>query len=274
MKYLILLIITISTISINAQTRGLEFGDIVWQVTVPNNPGTTIQDKQIRSQKQIPDVTGDGINDVIVCTGNYWTLCYNGLTGALVWQFSTHFGTINTGSVPWEDAMCITDLENNGVYDVVIGCAGGNEMVYALDGQTGARKWAYGDSTTTNDGDVESVNANYDFNGDGIKDIIASLSGTTTGGRHAIVCLNATNGAVLFYTTQPQPFTDDAIGTQTGCAIGVSNNGTPYGVNGFTTNGGSAWSYGAPGAIWSLKEFPDINNEGVKDILGLCGFKG
>lgn len=275
MKYFFqLIILAFSVINLSAQSRGLEFGDIIWQITVPDNPGTTIQDKQIRSLKQIPDLTGDGINDVVVCTGNYWTICYNGSNGDTLWKFSTHFGTINTGSVPWEDAMTISDLDNNNIYDVIIGCAGGNEMVYALNGQTGAVMWSYGNPSTTNDGDVESVNANYDFSGDGIKDIVASLSGTTMGGRHAVVCLNATNGAVIFYTTQAQGFTDDAIATESGGAIGVSNNGAPYAVNGFTTNGGSAWSYGAPGNIWSLKEFPDLNNDGVKDILGLCGFSG
>lgn len=147
-------------------------------------------------------------------------------------------------------------------------------MVYALNGATGSVMWSYGNPSTTNDGDVESVNCNYDFSGDDIKDVIASLSGTTMGGRHAVVCLNATNGAVIFNVTQPQTFTDDALGTESGGAIGVSNNGAPYGVNGFTTNGGNAWNYGAPGAIWSLKEIPDINNDNGKDILGLCGFSG
>jgi hypothetical protein len=275
MKYIFTILALVFLVPYSvSQQRGLEFGDILWQFQVPDNPGTSSQDKQIRSLKQIPDVTGDGINDVVIATGNYWTICINGLTGDSLWKFSTHFGTINTGSVMWEDALDISDLDNNGTYDVVIGCGGGNEMVYALNGATGALMWSYGNPTTTNDGDVESVNANYDFNGDGIKDIIASLSGTTTGGRHAVVCLNALNGAVIFNVTQPQAFTDDALATESGGAIGVSNNGAPYGVNGFTTNGGNAWNYGAPGAIWSLKEIPDINNDNGKDIIGLCGFSG
>ena len=132
MKYLFTLIISVALINIPdsfSQSRGLEFGDILWQFQVPDNPGTTVQDKQIRSLKQIPDVTGDGINDVVIATGNYWTIGINGLTGDSLWKFSTHFGTINTGSVMWEDALDISDLDNNGTYDVVIGCGGGNEMV-------------------------------------------------------------------------------------------------------------------------------------------------
>ena len=28
--------------------------------------------------KEIQDINSDGVNDVIVSTDNYWTLCYNG----------------------------------------------------------------------------------------------------------------------------------------------------------------------------------------------------
>jgi len=257
-----------------ANHAGLKFGDIICQFLVPDNPGTTLQDRQVRSLKQIPDVTGDGINDVIIATGNYWTICVNGATGTIVWQFSTHFGSINTGSVEWEDAMDISDLNNDGIYDVVIGCGGGNEMVYALNGATGVVMWSYGNSTTTNDGDIESVSIKYDFNNDGIKDVLISASGVTggSGGRHAAICLNAVNGQQIFFSTQSQPFTDDAIATESGVAIGANNNGTPYAVNGLNSSGSLVWTFTAPGNVWSLKEIPDINGNGLKDILGLSGF--
>ena len=50
----------------NAQTRGLVFGDVVWQILIPDNPGTTLQDKQVRSLKQIPDVNGDSKPDLLL----------------------------------------------------------------------------------------------------------------------------------------------------------------------------------------------------------------
>jgi outer membrane protein assembly factor BamB len=257
-----------------AQTRGLVFGDIVWQIVIPDNPGTSFQDKQTRSIKQIPDVNGDGINDVVVATGNYWTICFSGINGSIIWQYSTHFGSINTGSVEWEDALDIADVNNDGIYDVVIGCGGGNEMVYALNGSNGNVFWSYGNSTTTSDGDIESIKINYDYNGDGINDVLVSASGTTNGGRHAAICLNALNGEVIFYRTQPQPFTDDIVATESGGAIGVNNNGAPYSVTGFDTLGNAVWSYSGPGNTWSLKEIPDINSDGGKDIIGLGGFTG
>lgn len=269
----ILLFIAITNFA-NSQTRGLKFGDIIWQIQVPDNPGTSFQDKQIKSLKQIPDVNGDGINDVVVATNNYWTLCYSGLDGTLLWQFSTHFGMINTGSVDWEEAMAIADVNNDGIFDVVIGCAGGNEMVYSLNGLNGNLLWSYGNPNTTNDGDIKSISIKYDFNNDGINDVLISASGVTGGGRHAAICLNAVNGEVIFYTTQPQPFTDVVIATESGGAIGANNNGAPYVINGLDTNGLIVWSYTAPGVTWSLREIPDINNDGGKDILGLSGFSG
>ncbi|MCB0729006.1 MAG: PQQ-binding-like beta-propeller repeat protein [Ignavibacteriae bacterium] len=255
-----------------SQNRGILLGDILWQIVVPDNPGTTLQDKQIRSLKQIPDVNGDNVNDVVVATENYWTLCYSGINGNLLWQYSTHFGMINTGSVDWEDAMDISDVNNDGIYDVVIGCGGGNEMVYALNGLNGNVLWSYGNPLTTSDGDIEAVSIRYDYNGDGIKDVLIAASGVTNGGRHAAICLNAVNGNVIFYSTQQQPFTDDLVATESGGAIGVNNNGSVFGVNGFDSTGNFAWSYPVPGNIWSLKEIPDINNDNKKDIVGLNGF--
>ncbi|MEZ4689297.1 MAG: hypothetical protein R3A12_03600 [Ignavibacteria bacterium] len=40
--------------------------------------------------------------------------------------------------------MDISDVNNDGIYDVVIGCGGGNKMVYALNGLNGNVLWSYG----------------------------------------------------------------------------------------------------------------------------------
>jgi hypothetical protein len=257
-----------------------DLGDIFWEGNIPANPNTTNQDYQPVSIKQIGDVNNDGINDVIVATQNYWTICYNGnssVTADTLWKFNTHFGSINTGSVDWEDALqIIPDINSDGAMDVVIGCGGGNEMVYAISGRTGAKLWEYGSPTTTNDGDIEGVRTDKDFNGDGRKDVLVSASGVTggSGGRHAAICLNGLNGQVIFNVTQPEPFTDDIVATQTGGAIGVNNNLASYKVNGFNNNGQNVWTYTMAGVAWSLKEIPDINNDGNKDIVGLFGFSG
>ncbi len=124
------------TLSGTASVNTTSLGDIFWSGTIPDDPNSTYQDYQPKSIKRINDVNGDGKNDVIVATENYWTICYNGnasVTADTLWKFLTDFGMYNTGSVDWEDAVdIIPDINNDGINEVVIGCGGGNEMVYCL----------------------------------------------------------------------------------------------------------------------------------------------
>lgn len=268
--------IYLSGSSVNNQTA---LGDIMWEGNIPDNPNTSYQDYQPTSIKQIGDVNGDGINDVIVTTENYWTICFNGnssVTSDILWKFNTNFGSINTGSVDWEDAMQIRDdIDGDGIPDVVIGCGGGNEMVYTLSGKTGGVIWEFGDSIGTADGDIMGVRVDKDFNGDGIKDVLVSASGQGNGaGRHAAICINGLTGQQIFISTQFGDFTYDVAATESGGAIGYGTNGGTYGVHGFNNLGSIMWNYPVTSAIWSLKEIPDINNSGGKDIVGLMGFSG
>ena len=256
-----------------------QLGDILWQGNNPDNPNTSSDDYQPTSMKYIPDVNGDGVSDILVATENYFTICYNGnasVTADILWTFNTHFGTINTGSVDWQEAMqTISDIDNDGVTDVIIGCGGGNEMVYALSGRTGLKLWEYGNSSTTADGDIAGIRTDKDYNGDGRNDVLISASGAGMGdGRHAVICVNGLTGAEIFNVTQTSEFTYDVISTQDGGALGLSNNGGPYSVNGFNNSGVTAWNYGVTGAVWNMRLINDINNDGTKDIIGSFGFNG
>ncbi len=255
-------------------------GTILWEGQVPNNPFTSSDDYQPTSIKQISDVNGDGVNDVIVSSGNYFVTCFNGsssVTGDVLWTFNSGYNNNNTGSVSWEDALQIrSDVNGDGVQDVVFGCGGGNEFVYTVSGRTGSLIWAYGDSIDFSRGDIQAVRVDKDFNSDGVKDVLVSASGTGSGngGRHAAICLNGVTGAEIFNVTQPQTFTQDIVATETGGAISANNNGAPYSINGFNNTGQPAWTYTAAGTAWNLREIPDINDDGVKDIIGLQGFSG
>jgi outer membrane protein assembly factor BamB len=257
-------------------------GDIFWQGIIPDNPNTSYNDPQPKSMKQISDVNNDGVNDVLVATENYWTICYNGnssVTADTLWKFNSHFGSINTGSVDWQDAMqVIEDINNDGIEDVIIGCGGGNEMVYALSGSTGQKIWEFGSPTTTADGDIYGLRTDKDYNNDNVNDVLISASGSGYGaGRHAVICVNGLNGQVIFNVVQSFDFTYDVLATESGGAIGVGNNGGPYRVNGFNNSGQPAWNYplsGSLNALWSLREIPDINGDAGKDIIGLYGFSG
>jgi outer membrane protein assembly factor BamB len=259
-----------------------DLGDIFWSGQIPDDPNSTYQDYQPKSIKRIDDVNGDGKNDVIVATENYWTICYNGnasVTADTLWKFTTDFGMYNTGSVDWEDAVDILpDINNDGADEVVIGCGGGNEMVYCLSGATGQVLWAYGNPNTYYDGDIYGLRCTKDYNGDGKKDVLISASGEANfGGRHAVICVNGLNGQEIFNVPQNYNFTYDPEATQTGGALGSGNNGGPYAVNGFSNTGVLAWSYAIPGtlsSLWSIKQIPDINNDNDSDLVFMYGFNG
>lgn len=268
------------TLSGQGVTNISSLGDIYWSGTVPDNPFTTLDDFQPISIRQIGDMNTDGKNDIIVATGNYYVLCFNGnasVTGDLMWSFNTGYNNNNTGAVIWEEGMQIRDdVNGDGIQDVVFGCGGGNEMVYTISGRTGKQIWAWGDSVSFQDGDIEAVRTDKDFNGDGVKDVLVSASGTGSGagGRHALVCLNGLNGSQIFYVTQASDFTGDIISTQFGGAIGNGANGGSYSLKGFNNSGSEIWSYSVNGKVWSIKEFPTINANTVKEIIGNFGFAG
>lgn len=260
----------------------IPLGGVMWEGTVPDNPYTGFDDYQTKSIKQIGDVNGDGVNDVIVASGNYLVTCVNGnssVTADVLWTFNTGTNNNNTGSVDWEDALQMRDdVDGDGVQDVVFGCAGGNEFVYTVSGRTGARIWAYGDSVNFALGDIMGLRVDRDYNGDGVNDVLVSASGTANfGGRHSVICLNGLNGQEIFNRPLSYSFTYDIVATQWGGAIGAGNDGGPYAIVGFDTLGQTRWSYALAGSLnatWSLVELPDINTDGVRDVVALYGFSG
>jgi Secretion system C-terminal sorting domain/Abnormal spindle-like microcephaly-assoc'd, ASPM-SPD-2-Hydin/PQQ-like domain len=265
----------------SGNTNPTTLGTQLWTASTPDNPFTSVDDFQPTSIKMINDVNADGVNDIIVCSGNYYTACWNGnssINGDLLWIFNTGYDNNNTGSVSWEDGMVIRDdVDGDGIQDVVFGCAGGNEMVYTLSGRTGRQIWAYGDSISYSDGDIEGVRADKDYNGDGVKDVLISASGTGTGtgGRHAVICVNGLNGNVIFNITQSSEFTGDVVTTPYGGAIGWGSNAGTYSFHGFDNNGNNNWTFSnINGKIWSSKLIPTINLDTAKEILGYYGFAG
>jgi hypothetical protein len=261
------------------QVSGTTLGDVMWEGNIPPNPLTTSQDYQPRSLKQINDVNGDGVNDMIDATENYWTICFNGnssVTADTLWKFNTYFGTNSTGSVDWQDAMQIRDdVDGDGIQDVVIGCTGGNDLVYTLSGRTGKRIWAYGDSTNNYKGDINGLRCDKDYNNDNIKDVIIAASGDANmTGRHSLICVNGATGQEIFVTVLNYNFLHDVVNLNNGGAIDYSNNGGPYGVSGFNNTGILTWNYSVTSTVWSMKDFPDINSDGVRDVIGMYGFSG
>lgn len=253
-------------------------GEILWEGTVPVNPYSTSSDRKPISMKQITDVNNDGINDMLVASTNYLVTCYNGgssVTPDILWTFNTGYNNNNTGAVPYEQAMQVrTDVDGDGVQDVVIGTGGGNEEVYTISGRTGKKIWEFGDSVNYSDGDVNVVKADKDYNGDGVNDVLFDANGTGSSppGRKMIYILNGLTGVPILTLSMAQTFSYDLVSTGAGFAVGMGESGGPYSVRGFNNSGTQLWSYTSSEVIWGMTLIPSVNADTVSDIACLTGF--
>jgi len=249
-------------------------GNIFWQGQIPDNPGTSFQDYTPRSMKKIQDINADGVKDLVVATENYWTLVFNGNSSGsadILWYYSTYFGSINTGSVDYEQGLQIaSDLNGDNHEDVIIGTAGGNEFVYALNGLTGAVLWEFGNSATTDDGDIMGLDVKRDFNNDGIPDVLMTASGneSTGSGRFSVYLLNGVNGNQIWRINQQaqQKLKYMVASTDFGGAAG-SRVGTTNEVIGFNQLGSIAWLFPTSGTPWTVREIPNISGSSSSDVI-------
>ncbi|NNL22207.1 MAG: choice-of-anchor D domain-containing protein [Ignavibacteriaceae bacterium] len=191
-------------------------GYTFWQYQVPPHPNSTSASPRIEALKPINDITGDGIQDVVISTENYWTMCLDGAasgTSFPIWIFTTYMGSNNTGSIGAnfeygvQDAMQIAnDLNGDGFNDVILAVGGGNEHVYVLDGTNGEIIWQYGDDINYSLGDFEAVDVQRDFNGDNINDVLAIADGNSAGtGYKRAFLFDGTNGNVIWEHFYPGP---------------------------------------------------------------------
>ena len=241
------------------------YGYTFWNYVVPLNPnGSSYQETRVEGLKPINDITGDGINEVIISTDNYFTSCLDGAASGNsfpIWSFNTYFYN-NQGSIGQsndygvQDALQIAnDLNGDGYNDVVIGTGGANEQVYVLDGTNGEIIWKFGDDINYGLGDFEAVDVQRDFNGDNIEDVLAIADGNDGGtGYHSAYLFNGINGDIIWQYYYPGPslafgksiisvndFTNDTIPD---VVIAVGNNGSTdlkvIGLDG--TDGHAVWS--------------------------------
>lgn len=249
-------------------------GNIFWQTNVPPNPGTSSQNYQVRAMIGLNDISGDGFNDLIVCSANYWTIAYNGNSsgqGNILWKFSTIPSSTNAGSVEWIQNLAVaSDLNNDGINDVVIGTTGGNEFVYALDGLTGNKIWEHGDSINFSNGDIMGVDVKRDWNNDGYPDVLFSASGNESSGagRFSVILLNGVDGNVLWQINQAsqQKLKYMVASTDFGGAAG-SRVGTLNEVIGFNKAGQIVWTFQPSGTPWTVREIPNIGGTSSSDVL-------
>jgi len=202
------------TVTGNGAFSAYNSGYTFWNYQVPPNPNTSSTEYRVEGLKPINDITGDGINEVIISTDNYFTICLDGAASGSsfpIWTLNTYFNNSNAGSIgmSWDygvqDALQIADdLNGDGYNDVVIGTGGGNEHVYAIDGTNGEIIWEFGDNVNYSLGDFEAVDVQRDFNNDNIEDVLAIADGNDQGtGYKKAFLFNGPDGDIIWQYPYP-----------------------------------------------------------------------
>ncbi|MBN1620644.1 VCBS repeat-containing protein [candidate division WOR-3 bacterium] len=253
-------------------------GYMFWQYLVPDNPYTSYNDKKVEGLKRIGDVNGDGIEDLIVCTENYMTLCLNGAssgTADTFWSFNTGVDNNNTGSISLNGMFSAQkalqkagDLNGDGIPDAVICTDGGNEHVYALSGADGDVIWSYGSDNNPYMGGFGSVDACRDFNGDGINDVAAVASSHQDGsGYKSVFLFNGATGDSLWRHYV------NVAGQSSGYSVisidDANGDGIADVVAGFGGDGNTKFARALSGADGSMLWQFNQTTSGAKELLEL-----
>jgi len=247
-------------------------GDELWSYLID----TDEYDNSPKAIAPIPDIDGDGVADVIVCSEDYYIRCFNGNadgTGDVLWEHE-----IYAGSVYLQNALQITeDVDGDGYADVVVGSAWGGRLIRTLSGKTGAEIWTHDTHEYGDGGWVYQVDCSFDYNGDGVVDVLAS-TGDDAGdiGPKRVYCLDGLTGDSIWETPLGGPgfavigvedFTGDG---QADAVAGASNQdetqGRAFGIDG--ADGSIEWTFLVSGtSVWALQQIDDITADGVLDVI-------
>jgi len=247
-------------------------GSLLWYYSI-----STSWDNSVKAIAPITDINGDGIDDVIVSSEDDYFRCFNGNSSGLadvLWEIE-----IPSGSLSYQKELTVTkDLNGDGYRDFIIGTPWGDRSIHAVSGKTGVIIWTHDTHEYGDGGWVYQVDADFDYNADGIPDVLAATGddGDTHTGPQRAYCLNGTNGTSLweFYTPGPKFSVmgvndvngDDIPDAVAGASSQNELTGYVYGING--ANGSQLWSYTVSGSsVWALGQLDDINDDNVKDII-------
>ena len=243
---------------------------------VPDNPNTNYDDYTARFIKDINDINGDGVNDLIVTTDNYLTVAFNGnssVWGDVLWIFNSGTNNNNTGKVERMNSFqIIEDISGDSINDVIVGFGGGNEMVYALNGVTGEKLWEFGDSVNYGDGDINGIAVESDWNNDGKPDVLVSQSGneTTGEGKFSAYALDGLTGTQIWRIdhSATKKMKDAIINIEDGGAVSSHGSGASTGeILGFDKNGQIMWSFPTLRVAWGLAEIENIGGLATSDVI-------
>ena len=225
--------------------------------------------------RPIGDITGDGVDDVVIASEDNFIRCFNGNSSGeadLMWETE-----IYSGNVYQQNGLAvIDDINNDGFQDVIAATTGGDRSVRALSGKTGLPLWRYDTHAFGGGGWVYQVDTKNDYNNDGIHDVLACAGddGNDTGPNRAF-CINGMNGVPIWICPTGGPvfsvlsvddFTSDAIPDAiAGASNAMETQARVYGINGAT--GAIVWTNAPYGtSTWALLQIDDFTGDGIRDV--------
>lgn len=246
-------------------------GQSLWSYTI-----NTDFDNSPKAIAYIPDVSGDGRADVIVCSEDDYVRCFNGNahgTGDVLWEHEIFAGSVYSQN----GLQIVPDIDDDTYSDVIVGAAWGGRLIRAISGRTGNEIWTYDTHEYGDGGWVYQVNCRYDYNNDDVVDVLASTGDDSSDtGPKRVYCLNGLSGVKIWERPLAGPvfgvigvedFTNDG---QPDVVAGASNEsetvGRVFGING--ADGLVEWTFVANGSsVWALEQIDDITEDGIKDII-------
>jgi len=246
-------------------------GSVIWQYQISGG-----SDNSPKAIAAIPDINGDGIDDVVICSEDNNIRCFSGGaigTGVVLW---TH--NIYSGNIYSQHGLAITeDINSDGYNDVVVGTTGGDRSIECLSGLNGNTLWTHDTHEYGGGGWVYQVDCRYDYNNDGVLDVLATTGDDGSGtGPKRVYCLNGLTGISLwerplggpgFAVMGVEDFTGDGVpDVLAGCSNAGETIGYGKGINGAT--GAQMWSFQVPGSsVWGVEQLDDVSGDGVKDVI-------
>lgn len=236
-------------------------GSVVWQLDTYNEA----QSGWVYNIREMPDVTGDGVPEVIFGCGsdNDSVYCIDGasrgLAPTVLWSYEALDAVFAVNWVP--------DVSGDGLPDVIAGSGDNDGRIYCLRSNDGGVVWVHDPGGT-----IQSMETIADVDGDGLRDIVAATWGS---GREA-TCVSSADGQAIWAQSAI-----GGLGMKVAPLRDVDGDGIEEVLVGSWANaitclrggdGALLWSTAAGtqngGDVWTVSAIPDVNGDGTDDALG------
>lgn len=255
-------------------------GTLLFSMTAPDNAACI---------RAVPDVTGDGRDEIVVGideSGVDNVLCLDGASdgaATVVWSYQTADGI--SGGAPYgdESIVVVDDADGNGFSNILVGTAWGGRTAYDVDSFDGAIHWRFDTYLEPDNGWVYSLARMSDVTGDGVPESAFGVGSD----RDSLYMVDGASAAGGQATVVWRYAAADAVGSVANLGdvngdgdddvfAAVWDNGDVF----VCLDGGTAlpgghvlWSYPVSGA-YSTAVLPDITGDGVAEAIAVIWASG